>query len=401
MQSSNVRTNVNLGGGRKRGCLLAFTLVELLVVIAIIGVLIALLLPAIQAAREAARRAQCSNQLKQVGIAVHNFHDTMNGIVPTAVGSNLMAGYVLLFPYLEQGAMYEVLYSKTGSFGNQLNLNFWGYNTSIGDSAKLLPAEIDALFSIPVYRCPTRRAPGAKDGIYNTTYGSGTTDNRDAANGPRGDYLMVALIYSQQIVNQFGYTMSAHHYVGHPEAVNYAQAVEFIRGAMRPPLYKAPTSVPAFRTTWLPRDTFARIIDGTSNTIIFGEKHIHRDNFQKWTDAYSGYDARNGYLQDVGYLWSPTNYFAGGDTWCSRTFLEGGVPLPLARGPDDRPTSTPQNAGFGSWHPGICQFLFIDGSVHPVRNTERSGTLVSGEPSEMGVLWMLADCMDGGVVNID
>src|SRR5687768_9569753 len=83
-----------------------FTLVELLVVIAIIGVLVALLLPAVQAAREAARRMQCGNNLKQLGLACHNFHDTFKALPPSRSDDGLTwCGYLL--PYIEQRAYYE------------------------------------------------------------------------------------------------------------------------------------------------------------------------------------------------------------------------------------------------------------------------------------------------------
>src|SRR5947207_13822421 len=84
----------------------AFTLVELLVVIAIIGVLVALLLPAVQAAREAARRTQCTNHLKQLGLAAHNFHD-VSGTFPKQTSPNGQTGVswlCLVLPYLEQKA---------------------------------------------------------------------------------------------------------------------------------------------------------------------------------------------------------------------------------------------------------------------------------------------------------
>ena len=115
----------------------AFTLVELLVVIAIIGILVALLLPAIQAAREASRRSQCSNNLKQLGLALQNHHDVYkrfptgcaNDLAPSfgthATGANWGSSwYVYILPYIEMGTMYGnwVLDGTSSGFQNANNL---------------------------------------------------------------------------------------------------------------------------------------------------------------------------------------------------------------------------------------------------------------------------------------
>ena len=90
-----------------------FTLIELLVVIAIIAVLIALLLPAVQAAREAARRAHCASNLKQIGVAMHNYHAAVGVFPPGRLRSQVdhngrcFAAYAYLLPFLEQSSLYS------------------------------------------------------------------------------------------------------------------------------------------------------------------------------------------------------------------------------------------------------------------------------------------------------
>ncbi len=113
-------------------CRSAFTLVELLVVIAIIGVLVALLLPAVQAAREAARRSQCVNNLKQLGLATHNYHDvyrampprrggttgafiTVNGDDRGNINGGRLSAFVVLLPFYEQQAMYDQIKAGGGT----------------------------------------------------------------------------------------------------------------------------------------------------------------------------------------------------------------------------------------------------------------------------------------------
>lgn len=153
---------IRLMGRAPRG----FTLVELLVVIAIIGLLVALLLPAVMAAREAARRSQCSNNLKQIGLAALQFEDTYKRLPPGAVwspsGTAKGSLYVYLLPYLERSALFQA-YDFT--------------QTSIDDST--LPGSTTLIAStvIPTLLCPSDPHP-------KQYFGALASHNYSASRGP-------------------------------------------------------------------------------------------------------------------------------------------------------------------------------------------------------------------------
>ncbi len=135
-----------------------FTLIELLVVIAIIAILIALLLPAVQQAREAARRTQCRNNMKQLGLAFHNYHDVFNRFPPgyvakipnnkTSSERSMFAWGALILPYVEQGNLYQVL-DPGGSPLDQ----------RLGTAAAPSPERTAVQTVLPAFRCPTDPGP--------------------------------------------------------------------------------------------------------------------------------------------------------------------------------------------------------------------------------------------------
>ncbi|MDO5552132.1 MAG: DUF1559 domain-containing protein [Planctomycetia bacterium] len=357
-----------------------FTLVELLVVIAIIGILIALLLPAVQAAREAARRMQCTNNLKQIGIAIHNFHDAHKGLPPSSVGENSGTGlgnesgepgrrrvsfFGLIYPYLEQVSLYDDLKTRTNDFQDQLtNANFW-CNASMTD-------DLRKGYNISAYRCPTRRGGGSH---YPATVAESYDDGPLSGNGsygPQGDYAMVCGTEDGGAPSWWD---------------NYTPywAVQQ-QGPFRVASHTASSGVKG----WMPRDTFSYIKDGTSNQIVLGEKHIALG----WVDKCGGSDSSWGtgiskYTDDCSIL-------VTGDRGARTSARDlAGSFRQMREEPVDL------EGAWGSWHAGVINFLMADGAVRPLSMTTPTGvaryTNGAGTPPEKDwSVFRRLGCVDDG-----
>jgi prepilin-type N-terminal cleavage/methylation domain-containing protein len=312
-----------------------FTLVELLVVIAIIGILIALLLPAVQAARESARRTQCANNLKQIGLACHNFEDTYKVLPPFRLADTFATWAAIILPYVEAHAIAEQWdlrkrYSEQNTTARQQNLPFYFCPTR----RKVPPGPSvagDARTAIPAYP----HTPGALG-----DYAASVGNPYSGADGFRG--VIVEVDRTQTVIidpttgGQVGDT-------------------------------GATAVVGAHIIRWKARVPINDILDGTSNTLMIGEKHM-RLNFQEGrsnsgnvdTSIFNGDHEVGAGARMAGHVWDATgNPIAGSD-------------VPLAKGPADNYLP---NLQFGSWHPGTCQFVLADASVRPISNNIAIETL--------------------------
>jgi prepilin-type N-terminal cleavage/methylation domain-containing protein/prepilin-type processing-associated H-X9-DG protein len=309
-----------------------FTLVELLVVIAIIGILVALLLPAVQAAREAARRMQCTNNLKQLGLAVHNYADTFKSF-PSGFISSLPANPTgsstaepsvwtwgaFVLPFVEQTSLSDTLQVGNRTLSQNLSI----------------PAGLAALQTpVAAFVCPSDVGPPQND--FGVKY-AGTAD--------------VYPVNSPQFTT-YEKTVTSNGTDRIPIAKSNYVGVASVGDSMTPPSGDfAPYGPPVGVFFWNSSVGFRDITDGTSNTAMLGERCYKLGNL----------------FMGAGTVFGCSPLAAG---YSSRTrVINNALGIPYW-GMNQTVTSWQhQNRSFSSVHPGGAQFALCDGSVRFISET--------------------------------
>ena len=290
--------------GKSSRCRRAFTLVELLVVIAIIGVLVGLLLPAVQSAREAARRIQCTNQMKNLGLAMHNHHDAQ-GKFPYGFNWLESLWSAPILPYVEETALYDTLIFQESGPGN------WNANGS--------PNEKACGTVVGIFRCPSMAVPEHVDN--NGIPGRVPTSYRACA--------------GSNIWSDDKSTLSR-------------------GGALVPAGAKSLEEVPLNGIFYGESETrMGEIIDGTSKTIMIGESY---------TDPTY---VKDGQGMDFCLFGSPQTggWRKGGKGGTEYSEGLGSTGPRMNSRLDPTIPGTIMEMSFGSYHPAGAIFGFADGSV--------------------------------------
>jgi prepilin-type N-terminal cleavage/methylation domain-containing protein/prepilin-type processing-associated H-X9-DG protein len=309
-----------------------FTLVELLVVIAIIGVLVALLLPAIQAAREAARRTQCTNNLKQVGLAALNYHDATKYLPPERVGDGHQTWLMLILDYMEGSQIKDLWNKDLGCFYDQR------YETRTAQVEALfcpsMPHESRVLAS--KLESADKHSPGAHTG----------KETRDGGDwhGSISDYRAVG-----------GSTCPVENPGGSPNPITYFQWNDnlqpFLDGAIpQSKWYREGGASGRGVIQFRPATGIQHITDGTSTTFLGGE--VGRGS----SESGHAFNGDHNAMLLIGEARVTKDHPSPFCIKCTTPFDPN----------DPQGNSTGGDPGFGSAHPEVTNFLFVDGHIEPI-----------------------------------
>jgi prepilin-type processing-associated H-X9-DG protein len=273
-------------------------------------------------------------------------------------------------PFIEQHGLYAVILEKTNEFEYGLkNSLFW---------QTLSPEQQKSFQSVHYYRCPSRRG-GAVTTLVEMT-APDTFVDADQNLGTQGDY---AIVVGRRTAHWSGWIQDN-------QVIQLSTLWAGLPDKCGPDLATGPfrTAVWSYNTpkSWNPRDTFARLIDGTSNQIIVGEKFIPRDNIGK---CESTPRSETGDCSILGYyVWAG---FAGARSF--NAFICNDLNLPGTTNSYDE-----SMVQWGGCHNTICNFLFADGSVKGISVTTPTGELGSGATPGNSILARLGNVDDGNTV---